>query len=139
MSADVISEEKGSESRRIENREGLIFEHSKRGRRGYRLPPQDVPETDAGDLLPKELLRGEIEGEAEVSEVREILRVDAGVEVFGEAIAKQATGPPTLHVVPSGEVVVYERARDRVLDLDQRRGQLISEEQADLVELVPDQ
>jgi len=48
------------------NREGLIFEHSKRGRRGYQLPPLDVPVTDA---LPKNLDRGEIADEVEVSEV----------------------------------------------------------------------
>ena len=48
------------------NREGLIFEHSKRGRRGYRLPPLDVPQSDA---LPASMLRGEIEEEVEVSEV----------------------------------------------------------------------
>ena len=49
------------------NREGLIFEHSKRGRRGYRLPDLDVPE-DA-DALPPSLRRGEIVDEVEVSEV----------------------------------------------------------------------
>ena len=47
-------------------REGLIFEHSKPGRRGYRLPPLDVPKSD---VLPPSLLRGEIEDEVEVSEV----------------------------------------------------------------------
>jgi len=50
-------------------RGGLIFEHSRKGRRGYRLPRLDVPAKKTADLLPAELLRGEIEGECEVSEV----------------------------------------------------------------------
>ncbi len=55
-----------AESRAATNREGLIFEHSKRGRRGYQLPALDVPKSSA---LPKNLDRGEIDGEVEVSEV----------------------------------------------------------------------
>lgn len=45
----------------------LIFEHSKRGRKGYRLPALDVPE--ASDALPAALMRSEIADEVEVSEV----------------------------------------------------------------------
>ncbi len=48
------------------NRERLIFENSRRGRRGYQLPPLDVPKSDA---LPANLRRGEIADEVEVSEV----------------------------------------------------------------------
>jgi glycine dehydrogenase subunit 2 len=48
------------------NREGLIFEHSKSGRRGYKLPALDVPESE---VLPASLMRGTIEDEVEVSEV----------------------------------------------------------------------
>ncbi|HJQ37865.1 MAG TPA: aminomethyl-transferring glycine dehydrogenase subunit GcvPB [Thermoanaerobaculia bacterium] len=47
--------------------EPLIFERSKSGRRGFHLPPLDVPEQD--DALPNELTRGEIADEVEVSEV----------------------------------------------------------------------
>ena len=36
-----------------ELREGLIFEHSKRGRRGYQLPDLDVPDQPLEQLLPK--------------------------------------------------------------------------------------
>ncbi|HVT03317.1 MAG TPA: aminomethyl-transferring glycine dehydrogenase subunit GcvPB [Thermoanaerobaculia bacterium] len=50
-------------------REGLIFEHSKPGRKGYRLPDLDVPEMTLSDLLPGSLLRDEIADECEVSEV----------------------------------------------------------------------
>jgi len=73
------------------NREGLIFEHSKKGRRGYRLPALDVPEKS--DLLPKNLTRGEIADEVEVSEVDVIrhftrlsklnVSIDAGLYPLG--------------------------------------------------------
>ncbi|HSP34069.1 MAG TPA: aminomethyl-transferring glycine dehydrogenase subunit GcvPB [Thermoanaerobaculia bacterium] len=56
----------GGASRAAIAREGLIFEHSKRGRCGYQLPALDVPKSDA---LPKNLDRGEIAEEVEVSEV----------------------------------------------------------------------
>ena len=46
--------------------EPLIFERSGQGKHGYSLPPLDVPETVA---IPKHLLRAEIEGETQVSEV----------------------------------------------------------------------
>src|ERR1041385_4096305 len=45
-------------------REGLIFEHSKKGRRGYKLPALDVPEQELS--IP---MRDEIADEVEVSEV----------------------------------------------------------------------
>ncbi|MEO8033206.1 MAG: aminotransferase class V-fold PLP-dependent enzyme, partial [Acidobacteriota bacterium] len=77
------------------NREGLIFEHSKKGRRGYKLPELDVPESDA---LPESLLRGEIADEVEVSEVDVIrhftrlsklnLSIDAGLYPLGSCTMK---------------------------------------------------
>jgi len=48
-------------------RRSLIFELSRQGRRGYRLPALDVPKEDG--LLPVTMTREEIEGECEVSEV----------------------------------------------------------------------
>lgn len=45
--------------------EKLLFEHSDPGRRGYSLPPLDVPAVD----LPAELTRSEIKGFPELSEV----------------------------------------------------------------------
>ena len=45
--------------------EKLIFEHSDPGRRGYSLPPLDVPEAD----LPPETIRDEVAGFPELSEV----------------------------------------------------------------------
>jgi len=46
--------------------EPLVFERSGKGKVGYSLPPLDVPEVLA---LPRTLLREEIEGETEISEV----------------------------------------------------------------------
>jgi glycine dehydrogenase subunit 2 len=46
--------------------EPLVFERSGAGKVGYSLPALDVPETLA---IPAALLRGEIEGETEISEV----------------------------------------------------------------------
>src|SRR5205085_1125166 len=78
------------------NREGLIFEHSKRGRRGYRLPALDVPEQK--ELLPKEMMRDEIADEVEVSEVDVIrhftrlsklnVSIDAGLYPLGSCTMK---------------------------------------------------
>jgi len=77
------------------DREGLIFEHSKKGRRGYRLPALDVPETDA---VPASLLRQDIAGEVEVSEVDVIrhftrlsklnVSIDAGLYPLGSCTMK---------------------------------------------------
>src|SRR5437763_475593 len=76
-------------------REGLIFESSRRGRRGYCLPPLDVPEEHD---LPASLMRGPIEGEAEVSEVGVIrhftrlsklnVSIDAGLYPLGSCTMK---------------------------------------------------
>ncbi|MBC8647655.1 MAG: aminomethyl-transferring glycine dehydrogenase subunit GcvPB [Thermoanaerobaculia bacterium] len=44
----------------------MVFERSGKGKVGYSLPPLDVPESTA---IPPALLRGEIAGETEVSEV----------------------------------------------------------------------
>src|SRR5436309_8959853 len=73
----------------------LIFEHSKRGRRGYRLPALDVPQaTD----LPASLGRDEIVDEVEVSEVDVIrhftrlsklnVSIDAGLYPLGSCTMK---------------------------------------------------
>jgi glycine dehydrogenase subunit 2 len=49
--------------------EALIFERSRKGRRGYLLSPLDVPSEDLASLLPAEALREDIPGFPEVSEV----------------------------------------------------------------------
>jgi glycine dehydrogenase subunit 2 len=74
---------------------GLIFEHSKKGRRGYKLPDLDVPE---GAELPASLMRGTIEEEVEVSEVDVIrhftrlsklnVSIDAGLYPLGSCTMK---------------------------------------------------
>ncbi|MGH9442979.1 MAG: aminomethyl-transferring glycine dehydrogenase subunit GcvPB [Thermoanaerobaculia bacterium] len=63
--------------------EPLIFERSRPGKRGYSLPPLDV-EPKIG--IPADLLRGEVEGETEVSEVdvarhfTRLSRLNLGIE-----------------------------------------------------------
>ena len=79
-------------------REGLIFEHSKAGRRGYQLPALDVPEQPLDQLLPKPLRRAAIEDELEVSEVGVIrhftrlsklnMSIDAGLYPLGSCTMK---------------------------------------------------
>jgi len=49
--------------------EPLIFEQGGRGRRGYSLPRWDVEEVEADDLVPPDLLRKDLEGFPELSEV----------------------------------------------------------------------
>ncbi|HSP13865.1 MAG TPA: aminomethyl-transferring glycine dehydrogenase subunit GcvPB [Thermoanaerobaculia bacterium] len=78
------------------DRQGLIFERSRRGRRGYQLPKLDVPE--AADALPANLRRGQIEDEVEVSEVDVIrhftrlskmnVSIDAGLYPLGSCTMK---------------------------------------------------
>jgi len=78
--------------------EALIFEHSKPGRRGYQLPPLDVPEQSLDDLLPHALRRDTIESEVEVSEVDVIrhftrlsklnVSIDAGLYPLGSCTMK---------------------------------------------------
>src|SRR5688500_16279470 len=78
--------------------EPLIFERSKKGRRGYQLPELDVPEQSLVALLPSALRRDTIEDEAEVSEVDVIrhftrlsklnLSIDAGLYPLGSCTMK---------------------------------------------------
>lgn len=49
--------------------EPLIFETGVKGRKGYSLPKWDVEKVNPLDFLPRELLRSEIEGFPELSEV----------------------------------------------------------------------
>ncbi|HYS52232.1 MAG TPA: aminomethyl-transferring glycine dehydrogenase subunit GcvPB [Thermoanaerobaculia bacterium] len=93
---DLLEQETSSSVPQGANREGLIFEHSKRGRRGYRLPALDVPEQN--DLLPGGLMRDEIANEVEVSEVDVIrhftrlsklnVSIDAGLYPLGSCTMK---------------------------------------------------
>ena len=92
----TVLEPEVSTSATLTNREGLIFERSKRGRRGYQLPPLDVPEV--ADVLPAALTRGEIDEELEVSEVGVIrhftrlsklnVSIDAGMYPLGSCTMK---------------------------------------------------
>lgn len=78
--------------------EPLIFERSRAGRRGYLLPDLDVPTEDLSSLLPADLVREDIAGMPEVSEV-EVVRhftrmstwnygVDTGLYPLGSCTMK---------------------------------------------------
>src|SRR6266853_2501265 len=56
----------------INQNEPLLFENSSPGKRGYQLPPLDVPGVDAASALGAANTRAEIEGFPEVSEVEAI-------------------------------------------------------------------
>ncbi|HUR81241.1 MAG TPA: hypothetical protein VM733_10770, partial [Thermoanaerobaculia bacterium] len=76
----------------------LIFERSKKGRRGYQLPALDVPEQPLDELLAASLRREEIQDEVEVSEVDVIrhftrlsklnVSIDAGLYPLGSCTMK---------------------------------------------------
>ena len=56
-------------TRGLQFNEPLIFEQGSPGRVGYSLPATDVPEKKPDRLIPKKLLRDDIPGFPEVSEV----------------------------------------------------------------------
>ncbi len=78
--------------------EELIFERSRAGRQGYKLPDLDVPAVETTSLVPGELCRGDIPGMPEVSEfevVRHFTRlstwnygVDTGLYPLGSCTMK---------------------------------------------------
>jgi glycine dehydrogenase subunit 2 len=59
--------------RHVSQNEGLIFEKSAPGKRGFELPPLDVPATDPRAALGEEYAREAVEGFPEVSET-EVMR-----------------------------------------------------------------
>jgi len=65
--------------------EPLLFERSRPGRRGVRLPAPDVPEVDPADVLPREALREEPLALPEVSEV-EVVRHFTRLSTWNAAI-----------------------------------------------------
>ncbi len=82
----------------VSRNEDLIFERSSPGKSGVDLPPLDVPAASAADLLGRDLLRQEVEGFPEVSEL-EVIRhftrlstwnygVDTGLYPLGSCTMK---------------------------------------------------
>ena len=65
--------------------EPLIFERSRAGRRGYLLPDLDVPARRAEELLPASLVRDDIPGMPEVSEV-EVVRHFTRLSTWNAAV-----------------------------------------------------
>src|SRR5215212_11192990 len=96
-----VIDEKTERTAGATTRAGLIFEHSRTGRRGYRLPELDVPEQPLDALLPAAQRREEIADEVQVSEfdvIRHFTRlsklnvsIDAGLYPLGSCTMKYNT------------------------------------------------
>jgi glycine dehydrogenase subunit 2 len=72
-------------SKHIVQNEPLLFELSSPGKRGYQLPPLDVPDVDPARALGKENVRDEIEDFPEISEF-EVLRHFTRLSTWNYAI-----------------------------------------------------
>ena len=63
--------------------ERLVFEEGSAGRRGFDIPKLDVPERDLDSLIGRDMLRDDIDGMPELSELDVIRQmVDSGVLVI---------------------------------------------------------
>jgi glycine cleavage system P protein (glycine dehydrogenase) subunit 2 len=71
--------------RHVSQNEGLIFEKSAPGKRGFELPPLDVPAVDPAKELGAEFARGGVEGFPEVSEI-EVIRHFTRLSTWNYAI-----------------------------------------------------
>src|ERR1700680_3203619 len=71
--------------RQVSQNEGLIFEESAPGKRGFELPPLDVPEVDARTELGADYVREAVEGFPEVSEI-EVIRHFTRLSTWNYAI-----------------------------------------------------
>ena len=72
-------------SRHVSQNEGLIFEKSAPGKRGFELPPLDVPAVDAKSVLGEDYLRDGVNGFPEVSEI-EVIRHFTRLSTWNYAI-----------------------------------------------------
>ncbi len=72
-------------SKHIVQNEPLLFEQSSPGKRGYQLPPLDVPAVDAEKILGRQNVRAELEEFPEVSEF-EVLRHFTRLSTWNYAI-----------------------------------------------------
>src|SRR4029077_16024253 len=71
--------------RHVSQNEGLIFEESAPGKRGFELPPLDVPDVDAREALGADYARKAVEGFPEVSEI-EVIRHFTRLSTWNYAI-----------------------------------------------------
>jgi len=71
--------------RQVNRNEGLIFEESAPGKRGFELPPLDVPAVDARTELGADYVREAVEGFPEVSEI-EVIRHFTRLSTWNYAI-----------------------------------------------------
>jgi glycine dehydrogenase subunit 2 len=100
MTTETITEpnEAASKGSARQGKTSLIFEQSREGRRGYRLPELDVEERSLDSILPAALRREPVEGECQVSEVDMVrhftrlsqlnVSIDAGLYPLGSCTMK---------------------------------------------------
>jgi glycine dehydrogenase subunit 2 len=100
MTTETITEpnEAASKGSARQGKTSLIFEQSREGRRGYRLPELDVEEQSLDSILPAALQRGPVDGECQVSEVDVVrhftrlsqlnVSIDAGLYPLGSCTMK---------------------------------------------------
>ena len=69
----------------VNQNEGLIFERSQPGRRGYHIPALDVDEVATSSLIGSEMLRSDIPGLPEVSEV-DVIRHFTRISTWNYAV-----------------------------------------------------
>jgi glycine dehydrogenase subunit 2 len=80
-----MTEKKTRTERQVSLDESLIFERSVPGKRGFELPPLDVPAVDAAAAVGAEFARARVEGFPEVSEI-EVIRHFTRLSTWNYAI-----------------------------------------------------
>jgi glycine dehydrogenase subunit 2 len=80
-----VSDTNPKASGHVDHAEGLVFEKSASGKRGFELPPLDVPAVDVKKALGAEFARDEITGFPEVSEI-EVIRHFTRLSTWNYAI-----------------------------------------------------
>jgi glycine cleavage system P protein (glycine dehydrogenase) subunit 2 len=82
---DHATDQNKTARRHVSRNEGLIFEESAPGKRGFELPPLDVPGVDVRAALGPDYVRESIEGFPEVSEI-EVIRHFTRLSTWNYAI-----------------------------------------------------
>jgi glycine dehydrogenase subunit 2 len=80
-----VSDTKPKALGHVDHNEGLVFEKSAPGKRGFELPPLDVPAVDVKKTLGAEIARDEVAGFPEVSEI-EVIRHFTRLSTWNYAI-----------------------------------------------------
>jgi glycine dehydrogenase subunit 2 len=80
----------------VNQNEALVFERSSPGKRGYQLPPLDVPAVDPATVLGAQNTRDEIADFPEVSEVEAIRHSRASPRTITPSTSASTRSAPAL-------------------------------------------